>query len=125
MTAQDIASNGRTTPGSMPAAASEPAQPAGQSSGQREATVVLTEAERADRRRAKKQRQKAARAAQAAAQEPEPTQAQVKLQKTFGHSKTPLLIPQPHSRFLDCLAFCTKSLHFSGHYGLLYDVIAM
>ena len=76
MTAQDIASNGRTAPGSMPAAAGELAQPAGQSSRQTEAPVVLTEAERADRRRAKKQRQKAARAAPAAAQEPKPTQAQ-------------------------------------------------
>ena len=67
----------------MPAAAGEPARPAGQRSGQTEAPVVLTEAERANRRRAKKQRQKAARAAQAAARMPEPTQAQVKLRNTF------------------------------------------
>lgn len=103
-----------TAPGSRPAAASEPARTAGQSSGQTEAPVVLTEAERADRRRAKKQRQKAARAAQALAHEPETTQAQVKLRNTFATAT--FLFPSPmgrghrHPRFLVCLTSCTISL---------------
>lgn len=92
-TAQEVALNGRIAPASMPAAAGEPAQPAGQGNGQIEAPVVLKEAERADRRRAKKQRQKAARAN---AQEPEPTQAQVNLRIQFSHSNTPLLPPCLH-----------------------------
>ena len=95
-TAQKVALNGRTAPASMPAAAGEPARPAGQGSGQTEAPVVLLEAERTDRRRAKKQRQKTARAARAAAQEPEPTQAQVNIRTQFSHSNIPLLPPCLH-----------------------------